>query len=248
MTELERTLVELGRARDHPPVPDLADAVAARLHARPSHCNPRVRRRGAIVLMLVLVLPAGAVAAVPPVREAVLDAFGIGAVRIERTTTTPRAPAGRPLDLGRPVKPVAAAAVVDFDVVVADVRLGSPTEAYVRSAPAGPALTFVYAPTAGSRLLLTEFRGARAADLVGKLVGRSTTVERVRVNGERGVWLTGRPHEVAFLDARGRLRTDRLSLAGDTLLWQRGPLTLRLEGAASKAAALRVARSVRSFR
>lgn len=248
MGDLERTLSELARRRDHPPVPDLARAVGARLHARRARRTARVRRRLAIVLVVALALPAGAVAAVAPVREAVLDAFGIQAVRIERTTQAPRAPAGRQLDLGRLVAPERAADVVDFDVVVADTRLGPPTEAYVRSAPEGPALTFVYASPAGARLLLTEFRGARAADLVGKVAGRGTTVERVSVNGERGVWLTGRPHEVAFLDARGRLRTDRLRLAGDTLLWQRGPLTLRLEGAASKAAALRVARSVRSFR
>jgi hypothetical protein len=67
----------------------------------------------------------------------------------------------------------------------------------------------------------------------------------VTVDGERGVWITGKPHGFGFVDARGRAWFERLRLAGDTLLWQRGPLTLRLEGALSKAAALRVARAVR---
>jgi len=244
MTDVERALAQLAGDQDDSPVPDLAGPVAARLRARPSHRTARARRRIAIVFVLALAVPAGAVAAVPPVRDAVLDALGIPGVRIERTTGPARAPAGRTLDLGSRIAPGSAAGAVEFEPVGADALLGPPDEAYARASPPGCVLTLVYATPGGTRLLLTEFRGSGAPDLVGKLAGPGTVVERVRVNGERGAWLTGRPHEIGFLDVRGRLRTDRLSLAGDTLLWQRGPLTLRLEGAASKEAALEVARSV----
>lgn len=244
MSDVERALVQLAGDQDDSPVPDLAGPVAARLRARPSHRTARARRRIAIVVVLALAVPAGAVAAVPPVRDAVRDALGIPGVRIERTTGPVRAPVGQTLDLGRRIAPGSAAGVVEFEPVGADALLGAPDEAYARALPPGRALTLVYATPGGPRLLLTEFRGSVAPDLVGKLARPGTVVERVRVNGERGAWLTGRPHEIGFLDARGRLRIDALRIAGDTLLWQRGPLTLRLEGAASREAALEVARAV----
>lgn len=80
---------------------------------------------------------------------------------------------------------------------------------------------------------------------VDQRAAEATAIRRVNVDGERGAWLSGRPHQVAYLDARGRLQVDRLWLAGDTLLRQRGPITLRLEGAASLSSALDIARGVR---
>jgi hypothetical protein len=44
-------------------------------------------------------------------------------------------------------------------------------------------------------------------------------------------------------DPSGRLRDDAARLAGKTLLWEHGELTLRLEGDLSKAEALRIART-----
>ena len=93
--------------------------------------------------------------------------------------------------------------------------------------------------------MLTQFRGGDANAYAGKLAGMGTTVEPVVVDGRRGAWLAGEPHQFFYTDAGGQVRTETLRLAGNTLLWQRGPLTLRLEGVVSKAAALRIARSVR---
>jgi len=76
-------------------------------------------------------------------------------------------------------------------------------------------------------------------------LGPHTRIERLRVNGGPGFWISGRPHSHAYVDARGVVREDTLRLAGDTLLWQRGAVTMRLEGAGSKAEALKIARSVR---
>jgi hypothetical protein len=56
------------------------------------------------------------------------------------------------------------------------------------------------------------------------------------------VWIE-EPHVVFFRDLRGRLRQSTGRLAGQTLLWQHGAVTLRLEGDLSKEEALRIART-----
>jgi len=70
-------------------------------------------------------------------------------------------------------------------------------------------------------------------------------VEYVTVDGQPGYWLTGRPHLFAYLDAQQRVRPETLRLAGDTLLWNRDGLVLRLETALPRNAALRLAANVR---
>jgi hypothetical protein len=244
MTDLDRGLRELAGALEHPPTPDIAAAVAARLReGRPRRA--RRTRRTLIAVAIALLLPAGAIAAVPSVREF----LGIAGVRVQRTPEPLPSLRSRPLDLGRPVAAEQAATLVSFAVVTPRARgLGAPDEAHHQTFPPGGALTFVYrSRPALTRdvLLLTEFRGSRATRFVGKLAGPGTTVERTTVGGEPAIWIAGRPHQFVFRDARGDDRVETLRLAGDTLLWQRGPLTLRLEGARSKAAALRIARSVR---
>ena len=60
--------------------------------------------------------------------------------------------------------------------------------------------------------------------------------------GDKGVWLE-EPHVLAFHDLEGSFRENTARLAGKTLLWQAGNVTLRLEGELSKEDALRIARS-----
>jgi hypothetical protein len=69
-------------------------------------------------------------------------------------------------------------------------------------------------------------------------------VSAVTVDGERGLWFQGR-HQYAYADRDGNIRSDSVRTAGNVLLWRRGDLLLRLEGARSKQEALRIARSVR---
>ena len=70
-------------------------------------------------------------------------------------------------------------------------------------------------------------------------------VQEVTVGGEPGYWFSGEPHFFTYLDATGQVRDEQTRLAGNTLIWQRGDLTLRLEGQLSKEEALRIAESMR---
>jgi hypothetical protein len=91
---------------------------------------------------------------------------------------------------------------------------------------------------------LTELQGKDSQQYLRKMVGPDARVERVRVGGAPGVWITGKPHGVLYADRNGRFREETLQLAGDTLIWERDGLVLRIEGARSKADALRIASSV----
>ena len=106
MPELERMLTQLGQELDWPDTPELAPRVRARL-AEPAPRRQRVplpwglRRSLALALVLLLVLAAVTAAAVPAVRDAVLEFLGLKGATVERRTTLPTPPPERPLDLGR---------------------------------------------------------------------------------------------------------------------------------------------------
>ena len=89
-----------------------------------------------------------------------------------------------------------------------------------------------------------KYRNAAAAaagiDFAG--TGRATRKLLTATGISKAV--AGRPHEVVFEDANGEIRSDRTRLAGNVLIWRHKGLLLRLEGARSKAEALRIARSV----
>jgi hypothetical protein len=85
----------------------------------------------------------------------------------------------------------------------------------------------------------------RAAPLIEKELVSATQVEPVRVSGEQGLWIEGPRHEFVYRTLEGEEAIDTQRLAGNTLLWKRGSLTLRLEGDLSKDEAIRIAESMR---
>ena len=96
----------------------------------------------------------------------------------------------------------------------------------------------------GAGALLSQFRGRTNALFIRKFAGPDTTIERVQVDGEPGYWIAGEPHGLLYEDPTGDIREAPTRLAGPTLVWRRGELTLRLEADVSKARALAIARSV----
>ena len=86
-------------------------------------------------------------------------------------------------------------------------------------------------------LLLFEFENGEGSEILKKAAVGTTHVEYVDVDGEPGIWIGGR-HALYLPGGPPRA-------AGHALIWQHGPLTLRLEAAVGREQALTVARSVR---
>jgi len=231
VSELEARLSEL--AVEWPEAPDVAPRVRARLEARPRRrLWPRIA-----VPVAVLAL----VAAVPPARSTVLDWLGLDGVKIERVPKAPTpAPSLTPLDLGERV-PLATAKLVPDE-------LGAPDAVY----RADDVVTLLYRPrgglpeseNTGAGALITQLPGRTNEIYIRKFAGPDTTIERVTVDGEPGFWLAGDSHGVLYEHPSGDVREAPSRLAGNTLIWQRGAVTLRLEADITKKRALAIARSV----
>ena len=205
MPELERMLSRLGEELDWPRdagpggARDGAgcDEPGPRAAPRASPaCSRRAGLRRSLALAAVaLLLLAGTVfAAVPGVRDAVLDFLGLQGATVERRETLPTPPPERPLDLGtRTTLADAAATGSRFAPLVPAGPRASPTASTCARGAAGrrAVARLPRAPAAcraraarGSALLVSEFRGDLSPDYLGKVVGQGTTVERLRVDGD----------------------------------------------------------------
>jgi hypothetical protein len=240
MNDLERQLVDLGSALEVPATPDLMTEVIGRLRTRPARGRGRAllqSRRGGVLALALGVMLAGTAAAVPPVRHEIERVIGLRGAVVERVPKLSPPPAGasRPSDLGRRIPVADARHAASFRALLPPRRVDA---AYVSGDVAGGRITLVV-----GKLLVMEFRG-QSSPYVLKIIGPSTRTRNVRVASGRGIYLDGAPHEMFFMDARGMVRTDTLRLGGNVLLWQQGPLILRIEGSSSLASALALARSL----
>jgi hypothetical protein len=246
MTDFEQRLARLREDVVFPPTPDLAGAVAARIAAEPTR-RPRprwapARLRPATVALAAAVAVlalAATLAASPGVRARIADWLGIGAVRIERVERLPDTSPAANLGLGQRTTLARAHRVAG--VPVPTIRaLGAPDAVYLDTALGGGSVALVYVArpglprsTSGIGALLTVIRGGEP-EVVKKLLDAGPAVTSVDVDGALGVFIEG--EHVVVPPQR---------LAGNTLLWVRGDATYRLETALGRAAALRLARSVR---
>jgi hypothetical protein len=239
VTELELALRRLGHELDWPETPDLTAAVRRRIDAPP---EPRFRRRTLAIALAVLVVAVGAVMAVPPARTAILDWLGFGGVEIRRVAELPSVPSEGRLVLGERVSLERARAQAGHPVLLPDeAEVGQPDAVYVDPFAPGQPVSLVYGSLSRPRLLVLEFR---AAPLFQKALLGETRVEQVTVDGEPGLWIEGTRHEFFYQTLDREPVRDTQRLAGNTLLWTRGPLTLRIEGDLSKAEAIRLAESM----
>ena len=219
MAELERDLRALAAEIDWPAEPELGARVRARL-GKPA----RRYGRPLAIVFAVLAVAIGAAFAVPDSRSAILRLFGLKGVTVIEVETLPQVPA-RPLVIGERMTLAQAAETLGFKPLLP--RLGRPDDVRVDE---GSYLILLYK----GRIRLSEFRFDGA--ILKKQTARGG-VEPLAVNGGPGLWVPG-GHLVFELGRQPRL-------AGNTLLWEQGGLTLRLEGRLTKAKALEIAASVR---
>ena len=227
----ERELRALAAYVAFPADRDLAPAVRARLTA-----HPQRRRRVFVAALAALVLALAVAFAVPPARSAILRFFHLQGVTIERVDRLPEVKTSRPLDLGKPLTLAEARRTMHFRPLTSRL-LGEPD----RITWDGHQLWFVYGHT---RLLVSQFLASGVPVYIKKVAEPGTTITPVVVNGGRGFFLSGARHFLYMAPTR-LIRDERVRLARDVLLWEHGPLTLRLEGQLTLAQALGIARSFR---
>jgi hypothetical protein len=242
MPDLELTLRDLGTRLDWPAEPELAPGVLAGLALEPKR-RLRVSRRALVIALAVAAVAIGAVFAVPQTRAAVLEFFHLRGVTIERVPELPTVPveAGLGTFLGERVSLDEARRRAGFDVVVPK-QLGEPDEVYIQRSPPGGMVSFLYGSREHPTALFTQF-AATVDETIFKKVAPETSVVPVSVDGRPGFWIQG-AHYFQYLDRQGEMRTEQVRLAGSVLLWERGPLTLRLEADVSRDEAIRIAQSV----
>lgn len=244
--QLVRALEDVGGHLADPAAPYLATRVRARLETEsaPRPAPSRwVRLLAAGVGVAVVV--SAVLALSPATRRAVAGWLGLRGVEIERVDEPPPTALGGELDLGEPVSMREAERRAEFDLVLLPGnRFGPPDELYFVDAPSGGRVDALYRSGTTLPILLTEFRGDTEAPMIRKTVGDDVVVEPVTIDGREGVWLEGGPHTVTFLDENGEQITDNTRLAGNTLIWERGDLTLRLESQLSKDESIRIAERV----
>jgi len=261
---LEVRLVDLGAHLDLPATPALATGVIARLPEAPPASRSRrarvwtLRRRELLGAALALAAAVALVLAIPPARTTVAHWLGIRGVEITPVRTLPPIPSrtvepsalpGDGLSLGLALSLPQAQSRVGFTILV-PAKLGPPDAVWVRDDEGG-VVTLVYRPgpgmpgqaPSGVGLLVTEFR-ATAQPFIEKFVGPDTVVTPVRVGGANGYWITGAPSAIAYTLPDGSIVGETLRLAGPTLVFERGDLSVRIEGAPAWANAVAVAESL----
>lgn len=242
----------LGQIRaEELPVPAAGPAGAgARLRTVRRRARARWRSLVAALCGLLTVL-----ALTPPVRAAVTDWFGFGGVEVRYDPSAVPSPGARVPGCGRSVSLGEAERRAGFTPLVPE-ALGVPDAVTVSGLPRGRSLVSLCWREEGRTIRLDEFPG-RLDPLFVKTV--RAELEWVSWSGSDGgtepaLWFP-RPHVLSFwivgADGHRFHRAERT--AGPTLLWTREAaadgaaadgVTLRLEGAASKARAREIAGTV----
>jgi hypothetical protein len=186
-----------------------------------------------VLVLATLLVALAAALAVPSARTAILRFFHLRGATVELVDTLPAADE-RPLGAG--LGPIVGAAEAERDLGFRFLFPpgGEHAPIHVRGGIGSVLLM------RGEPVLLTELEpaGGTGPELLKKIAGAGSHVEPVTVDGQQGLWISGAPHIFFTPTAPPRV-------AGNTLLWQHGGLTLRLEGKhLTKAEALEIARSI----
>jgi hypothetical protein len=196
--------------------------------------------------------PSTTVPPAPTVLQA-SPAFPSPSVSLPPTPVPSPTPLGATLGVGTPVSLDVARASVTFPVQLpSDPAAGPPDQVYLEPIATGYAVSLVWRPrpglpeaNGGIGMLLTEFDGYLNPDQFQKVIGPGTSVTPVRIGDGAGYWLHGAQHFFIGPSATsGNWREQQVRLAGDTLLWNIGGQTYRLEAAVPLSDAIRIAESL----
>jgi hypothetical protein len=243
--------------------PGIVERAAGLLPGRWATGRRSARRAFVVAVVVVVLLAAAAAAATLGVRgirlifgpapsavpSASVPATGrppVTAVAPSTPTVSTPAPPSPDGALGRQMPLEEIRREVGFSVAVPTLPgLGHPT-AYLSGLVPGGAVNLVYGSPGGpDRALITEFVGRIDQNFLHKYIDAGTQVQEARVDGTTGLWVSGEPHTIAYVDRDGRVIFSSLRPSGHALLWQREEVTLRLETGLSMARAIAIAESMR---
>jgi hypothetical protein len=250
--ELERTLRDIGAHLDYPAPVAMASAVRARIHTPRRGGWRLVFAPAALTAALLLVL-VGAVASDLPANA--VDFLRVRGIDIFPVPSVPATlPPPKIAFEGQRMSLAEARSRARFAVrVPSAAELGTPDDVYLETVGTTDRVTFVYrqrpgipvSENAGVSALVVELGGTIDVQLLGKGTGPDTPVEAVNVGVARGYWIEGAPHLFFYRDPQGNAVQETLRLAGNTLVWEQGGVTYRLEAQITKEQALRLATSFR---
>jgi hypothetical protein len=257
--DLEARLTDLGEHLDHPDAPDLASVVVARIAAggaagrRGRSRSGRHVDRRALVAAAAIVALALALVSYGPSRTAIAQWLGIGVVEVRDDPDAGTRPDGSnpfPGHVSTPGGSSALPAVSPNQIIDAGALagltvqlptaagIGAPTAVSAEVVDGGGVVAVTYRD-----FTLVEMRGTGERPLVSKTNGPGTRAEDTLVNLHPALWITGSPHEVAYIGVDGDLHIDSVRRAGDVLLWVVDGVTYRVEGVTDQAEARRIAES-----
>jgi hypothetical protein len=259
VTALKETPVEMllraaATTATWPETPDLRARVVARVStvaagapgsvAQPHPARRPTARRTAVVIALALV------AALAFAGVAGALGFRLPGLNIVQVASLP--PAGAGLDLGSPI-PLGDARTFDGPRVLAPTTMPPPDVAYVLGTGDRRIVTLAWRASGGepalvgSDLALTVMAipGTLDETLVTKLLDRGSTVEPVTVDGGRGWWISGAPHELMVIRPDGTAGVAYAALVGDTLVFERDGTVYRLSSTLGRDRTVEVAESLR---
>ena len=133
----------------------------------------------------------------------------------------------------------------------ADERLGPPDSVWVDPSK-GDQVAYVWKSSAelpqtsepGVGLVLMRFDGTNEREFYDKAIHSGTKLERVKVAGHDGYWISGDPHFFFYTAADGRFVEDSRRWVGDALIWNDGHATYRIESALGRDATIEIAESI----
>jgi hypothetical protein len=253
--EIEDQLTAVAGALEWPVTPDIWPRISERIVPARRAALAWWRPLGIAVAALLIV--ALALLAFQPSRDAIATWLY---TRIERVQQLP-SPSQRPpgqlgehLGLGKPVTREQAQGLVRWHIA-APSALGQPNAIYVQDPANGPTqgeVSLVYATAPGVKVagetgvavLITEARGKVNETIFGKMLGPSSTVEAVTVNGHQGWWISGSPHDFIYVDPDGTYRSETMRLATNTLIFDNNGTIVRIEADTTRDRALGIASSM----
>ena len=132
-----------------------------------------------------------------------------------------------------------------------DERLGPPDSVWIDPAK-GDQVAYVWKSSAdlpqtlepGVGLVLMRFDGGNDQEFYDKAIHTGTTLERVKVAGHDGYWISGDPHFFFYTAANGKFVEDSRRWVGDALIWNDGTATYRIESSLGRAATIAIAESI----